>query len=152
VATALSIIAISLSALTFLWTIGWSLYTHRRSTRPSVLVSGSFALPLSEGGEAGATAVDVTVTNTGQVAVTISSVAFEIEGRDETLAILEWPVQSPRPLPTPLATGDHWTGLVEAGRLVGSLVQQYGPTRRRIRPVASDPAGNRYRSERWLDL
>lgn len=152
-ASKLSIIAISLSALTFLWTIGWSIYTHRQSTRPNVVVRGTFAVPIYPGGAAGAVSIDVTVTNTGQMPVTISSVAFEIQGQQQTLAVMEWLVESPRPLPIPLGSGDHWHALVEAERLTGSLLQQYGPTAtRRIRPVAKDPAGGRYCDEQWLDL
>jgi len=67
VATALSVIAISISALTFLWTIAWSIYTHRQRTRPRVVVQAAYALPVYPGGGAGAPSVDVTVTNTGQV-------------------------------------------------------------------------------------
>ena len=38
--TALSIIAISISALTFAWTIAWSVYTHRRANRLGAKVTG----------------------------------------------------------------------------------------------------------------
>jgi hypothetical protein len=93
------------------------------------------------------------LTNTGQVPVTISSVAFEIQGQQETLAVMEWLVQSPRPLPIPLGPGDHWTALVEADRLRGSLLRRYGPAApRTIRPIAKDPTGSRFRAEQWLDL
>ena len=152
-ATALSIIAICISALTFLWTIGWSIYTHRRATQPSIVVFGTFAAPVYPGGNMGEPSVDVTVTNTGSVPVTISSVAFEVQGRGETLVVMEWLVQSPRPLPIPLGPGDHWHALVEIERLTGSLRQQYGPTApSRIRPVARDPAGGSYAGDRWLEL
>ncbi len=149
----LSIIAILISALTALWTIVWSIYTHRRQTRPQVTVLGTFALPLYLDGQAGKQSVDVTVTNAGPVPVTITGVAFEIEGSAETLAIIEWLIQNPRPLPTPLGPGEHWTALVEADRLKGSLAQRFGPTAaRRLRPVARDPAGGRYAAEKWLEL
>jgi hypothetical protein len=153
-ATALSIIALLISGLTFLWTIGWSIYTHRRATSPSIIVLGTFAVPVYPGGGVGVPCVDVTVTNTGRVPVTISSVAFEIDGRrGETLVVMEWLAQSPRPLPIPLAPSEHWTGLVETERLTGSLLQQFGPSApRRLRPTASDPAGGSYAAERWLEL
>lgn len=152
-ATAISVIAIVISGLAFLWTIGWSVHTHRRTTRPRVVVRGVFSMPVYPGGGLGDPSVDVTVTNTGQVPVTISSVAFEIQGRSDTLAVMEWLVQSPRPLSIPLGPGDHWTALVETERLTGSLLQRYGPaTPRRLRPVASDPAGGRYVADTWLDL
>lgn len=152
-ATVLSLIAITISGLTFIWTIGWSVYTHRRATRPDIVVLATFALPVYPGGGLGVPSVDVTVTNTGSVPVTISSVAFEIQGRGETLIVMEWLTQSPRPLPVPLAPSEHWTGLVETERLTGSLLQQFGAdTSRRIRPIASDPARGTYVAQQWLEL
>jgi hypothetical protein len=45
-ATALSIIAVSISGLTFLWTIGWS-FTHTPiSDEARVKVGGSFSIPV----------------------------------------------------------------------------------------------------------
>jgi len=55
------------------------------------------------------------------VPVTISSVSFAIQGRGETLAVMEWLVESRRPLPASLAQGEHWHALVETNRLTGSL-------------------------------
>lgn len=57
---ALSIVAISISALTALWTVGWSIYTHRRQTRPRVIVLGTHAFPMYSDGQAGEASVDVT--------------------------------------------------------------------------------------------
>jgi hypothetical protein len=160
VATTLSIIAISLSTLTLLWTIGWSVYTHRQSTRPSVIVLGRAERFYPGRAPPGVPVdvlprlmVDVTVANTGQVPVTISSVAFEIDGQRETLPVWEWMTQSPHPLPTPLAPGGYWTGLVESGRLTDWLVERYGQrTPRKIRPVVETPAGGRYRAEEWINV
>lgn len=91
------------------------------------------------------------MTNAGPVPVTITSVAFEIEGSAETLAMFEWFTQSPQPLPIPLGAGDHWTALVETHWLKMPLVQRYGPTAaRRVRPVARDPAGGRYAGDPFL--
>lgn len=151
-AIVLSIIAISISALTLFWTIGWSIYTQRRRTRPSLIVGAWFVVPLDDGGLTDP-AVDVTITNTGQVPVTIASVGFEIEGRNETFAVIKWVLQTPRSLPIPLGPGDHWTGLVAPGVMEGSLLRRYGGSApRRIRPVASDPTGRRYAAKQWLDL
>lgn len=96
VANVLSIIAVSIAALTFLWTIAWSIYTHREASRPRVVVLGAFALPLVND-QPGPTCVGVTVANTGRVPVTVSSVMFQLERRVETLAVTEWFSQTESP-------------------------------------------------------
>lgn len=58
-ATELAVTAIFISALTLLWTIGWSIYTHRRATRASVVVLGAFAFPVYPGGSAGEVSMNV---------------------------------------------------------------------------------------------
>jgi hypothetical protein len=157
VAVTLSVLAIVIAGLSFVWTVVWSVYTHRRQTTPSVVVSVSFALPLYAGGRAGEQAIDVTATNTGSLPVTLTSVRFEIEGRDEGLVPLEWLMQSPGPLPVTLRSGEQWNALVALASITGSLRERFGATgtrrvRRRVRARIGDSAGRAYRSDGWLNL
>jgi hypothetical protein len=150
--TALSIIAISISVLTFAWTIAWSIYTHRRATQPGVKVKGSFATPVY-GPALGAPCLGITVTNTGAVTITITSARFAIDGKQETLAPIAWVMQTPEPLPVVLAPGGHWDGLADADLMHNSLVRQYGGDGGwRLQPVVADSAGREYRATEWLTI
>jgi hypothetical protein len=101
-ATTLSIVAVAMSAAAFAWSIGWSVYTHRRMTKASLTVQASFAFPVY-GARVGEQALSVTVANGGMVPTTVTSVVFGIKGSKESLVPLEWIVQEPRPLPIVLA-------------------------------------------------
>jgi hypothetical protein len=145
-ATVLSIIAISLSGLTLLWTIGWSIYTHRHATTPSLSVEGGYGMPAYDtpggGSRLGDQALDVTVRNDGPVRVTVTGVHFEIEGRTETMVVPRWLFESPRPLPIVLEPGEQWHAMLPLEGAANDLREQYG-TVPRIRPVAV-AAGRRY--------
>ena len=93
----------------------------------------------------------MTVTNTGAVTITITSARFRIDGEKETLAPIDWVMQTPRELPVVLAPGEHWTALADAASMRGSLVRQYGDRRDwRLRPTVSDSANREYLSTEWL--
>lgn len=144
--TALSIIAISISVLTFAWTIAWSIHTHRRATRPGAKVKGSFAyVP-----DLARPCLGVTVTNTGAVTITITSACFAIEGKTERLVPIDWVVQKPKPLSVVLAPGERWEGIADA-----SSMQNYqygGDGGWRVQPIVSDAAGREYRAAEWLTI
>jgi len=118
----LAVVAIGVSALMLLWTIFWSVYTHRRATRARLTVTTSFSVPVY-GRQLGQAAIDITATNTGPVAVTVSGTAFEVKGRSETVTPMEWLVQTPAPLPLVLEPGRHWNGLVDAAPIVEALAR-----------------------------
>lgn len=147
-AVELSIVAIAISGAALAWTIGWSVYTHRRATRPSLTVRASFGIPVY-GGELGEQAISVTVANTGSVPTTVTGVHFEIGGARQTLAPFE--LQDPRPLPTVLAGGEHWHGMVALEGITASLRQRFGGGSQRIRAVARD-ATRSYTADDWLSI
>jgi hypothetical protein len=149
-AIVLSIAAIAISGAALAWSIGWSVYTHRRATRPSLTVTASFAIPVY-GAELGEQSISVTVANAGNVPTTLASVLFEIRGSKETLVPIEWLVQDPRPLPIVLAGGERWEAMVTLDGVTRSLRQRFGETSQRIRPVARD-ATSSYTADGWLTM
>lgn len=151
-ATILSIVAIAISGLTLLWTIGWSIYTHRRSTLARVAVTNSFSIPVY-GDQLGEAAIDITATNAGSVTVTITGAQLRVRRRKGTLAPVEWVVQSPANLPTVLEPGKHWTGMVNARSIIQALDRQYGPRKKwTVKAFVRDPAGGTYPADKWVAL
>jgi hypothetical protein len=151
--TILAVVAIGVSALTLLWTIFWSVYTHRRATRPRLTVRTVFSVPVDYANQLGRAAIDMTAANTGPVTVSVTGAAIEVKGKSETVVPVAWVVQTPAPLPRVLAPGDHWNGLVDAGMVLESLGRRYGPREKwKIRAVVHDPAGNKYRPRKWMTL
>lgn len=149
-ATTLSIAALAIAGASFAWTIGWSIYTHRRATRPALKVSTSFALPMY-GTQAGVESVSVEVANIGTVPTTLASVYFAIRGSDKTLAPTEWLVQDPRPLPLVLGPGERWLAMIAVEGIVWTLRHQHGEGLQPIRAVARD-ATRSYTANGWLTL
>ena len=143
--TALSIIAIGISVLTFVWTIAWSIHIHRRATRPGAKVKGSFAYVPT----LARPCLSITVTNTGAVTITITSARFAIEGKTERLVPINWVVQTPKPLSVVLAPGERWEGIAD----VSSMQNRYGGDGGwRVQPVVADSAGREYRAAEWLTI
>jgi hypothetical protein len=146
----MALAAIVISAVTVAWTIAWAIYSQRRATAPRISTRAAWSLPVYDVGgrsELGDPAFSITATNTGPVAVTISSLKFFIRGvgRDKSVVPIDWVSQTPCSLPLVLNPGDHWTGLVHAGSVKESLDRNLGPRRRwQIRPVVSDTADRRY--------
>jgi hypothetical protein len=151
-ALVLSIVAISISGLTLLWTIGWSVFTHRRTTLARVTVKSSFSFPIY-GMSPGDPAISITATNTGAVTVTVVSAQLRIKGKKETLAPVEWVVVTPQPLPIVLEPGEHWDGLVDVDSVLARLAQMYGARKGwKVRAYVRDPAGRTYEASEWIDL
>ncbi len=152
VTTGLAIAAIAISVLTLAWTIYWSIYTHRARTRPTLHVEGAYALPVY-GNQLGEQGLSITVTNTGQVPVTVRSARFRIRGKTGMLAPINWVYEEPVPLPAMLSPGEHWEGHASLASMQASLLNQYGPVHGwQVQPVVSDAAGRQYAFEKWLEL
>lgn len=151
-ATILAIVAIGISGITLLWTIGWSVYTHRSTTLARLTVRSSFSIPVYDN-HLGPATIDITATNTGSVTVTVSGVQIKVKGRKGTLAPTEWVVQTPTSLPIVLEPGKHWTGLVSAQSIVDALARQYGQHKTwTIKGFVRDPASTAYEADKWTKL
>jgi len=104
VPVSLALAAIIISAVTLTWTVGWSVYTHRRATKPSIVLGAAWAYPVYDmpggGTHVGTRTIDATATNTGQATVTLASCKVLIRGKPKTdsIAPMAWVVQSPGPL------------------------------------------------------
>jgi hypothetical protein len=98
-------------------------------------------------------AIDITATNTGAVTVTLISAQLRVKGKAETLAPIEWLVQTPSSLPIVLEPGRHWTGYVEIDAVLGSLRNRYRvDSRWHVRPFVGDSAKQKYEADSWLEL
>ena len=153
-AQTLSIVAIAISGLTLVWTIVWSIYTHRRATRADLTVRGSISYP-TYGPTIGNPCLDMTATNTGAVPVTLTGAKIKIRGKRQTVAPIGWVMQTPSALPIVLQTGGHWNGLVDLHAVTQALVRQYGVQVRRnwkLRPVVWDSSGREYQGDRWIEV
>jgi hypothetical protein len=157
-AVAISIVAISISGLTLVWTIVWSIYTHRRTTLAQVTVTSGLSIPMygqTPGTMApGDTAIGITATNSGAVTVTLSGVQLRIKGREGTVVPLDWVVQTPQDLPMVLEPGLHWYGMVDVASVVGSLTREYGAQSDdwKVKPFVRDPAGRTYEPDEWINI
>jgi hypothetical protein len=138
-----AIVAASVSGLTFLWTIFWSIYEHRQRTRPTlrVIVKLAYVHPY------GQPFVDITVTNTGQPAAELRGIDIYFKHRPEHVALVGWWRQNA--LPCHLETGNSWNGLIES-QPVKAPIRPMAPQGGEIRFVARDAADNQYSSE-WID-
>jgi hypothetical protein len=113
VALTLSIIAIAIALLSFCWSVGWSIYQHRKATRVRLYVTAAFQVSVLP-------AIEITATNIGPVPVTITGVLASIEGAKPKAVVEKW-FQQAEPLPQLLTTGSTWTGLLDSDRLVELL-------------------------------
>jgi hypothetical protein len=122
-ALVISIVALTLALLSFLWTIGWSIYTHRKTTRPQVQVEGRFSVL---GTEPVMRTYGFIVVNDGLVPATISSASVEVEGADNFFAFVRFAMQSGGELPAVLGPGASWTGFVLADELRNGVAEIAG--------------------------
>jgi hypothetical protein len=151
-ATVLSIVAISISGLTLVWTIGWSVYTHRKATRADVTVRASYSLPVY-GPTVGDPAISITATNTGSVTVTLIGCQLRIKGSEDTLAPVTWVAQTPHDLPTVLEPGEHWNALVDIESIRQTLVDFVGPRASwKVKPYVRDASDKEHDSPNWIEI
>lgn len=139
-----AIVAASISGLTFVWTIFWSIYEHRARTKPDVKVKATLAFVPPHG----EMLVSVSVTNIGGPPITLRGIAIAIKGRDEQLALIHWEYQS-EPFNTTYKTGGSWDGLIQPDGIRAQLAT-LAPPRTKIRFEARDAADNYFRSQ-WRE-
>jgi hypothetical protein len=110
-ALTLSIVAIAIAFLSFLWSIGWSIYQHQQTTRGRLYANASTSMIFGPMLPAHPV-VDVTVTNAGVLPVTLTSVVGHVkEAPKMQLAfVAAWQFQTPKPLPLKLGPGESWSG------------------------------------------
>lgn len=149
-ALVISIVALTLALLSFLWTIGWSIYTHRKTTHPQVQVEGRFSVL---GTDPVMTTYGFIVVNEGVVPATITSASVEVERAENFFAFWRFVMQSGDELPAVLGPGASWTGFVLADELRRGVAEIAGdlepPWRYRLH--VGGPASRDYPSE-WYTM
>jgi hypothetical protein len=108
-ALVISVVAVTIAALGFGWTVWWSRYQHRATTTPKLTVSGSFAVLITEPVQ---DVYGIRAVNDGLVPVTVTGCFAEAEGIDDHLVFARFVM--PTKLPVLLTTGEHWEGLIDA--------------------------------------
>jgi hypothetical protein len=110
-----------------LWTIGWSIWQHRRLYHPRLTVLAASALPVWPGG-AGEWCVSVTVVNDGAIAVTVTSVKFVVRDDAKRRGIFptQWVRLEPQNLPIKLEPGEKWSGLTDLASMRSVLHEHFG--------------------------
>jgi hypothetical protein len=148
-----AVVAVTISLLSLAWTVGWSIYTHRRTTRPAVTVRGTWAFPVSDSGPGDEILIDVTATNTGLVPVELTSAKFEVRGVSENVVLLNSRLQTPSPLPIRLEAGGYWTGYAGV-RELGETLARHLPHAAswKIRPVVYGLRESKLRAPRARDV
>lgn len=112
-ATDISLIALGISALAFLWSVGWALWLDRRATRAQATVRASLAVSEKTGV---ATVLNIIVTNGPHRPITIRRVSIEPKDGpafDVALSSLAVPSHSS----TALGAYDEWHGSIVLGML-----------------------------------
>jgi len=124
----ISIAALAVSLLAFLWTVGWTLWLDRRSTRAHVTVSTTLGYSDKTGA---ATVLNILVTKGPHRATTIRRVSIEPKGRaafDVPISDLAVPTHSD----TRLGPYDDWRGSTTLEMLWRRAPDQAPATRFRV--------------------
>lgn len=116
-------IGISLSTLT--WTVFWSVWQNRRTTRPRLRATTAIGFPVFPVGPVRAH-VTLSAANTGPVPLTVNGVKLNVRGSDNDLVIIRWAWQTPEPLPIRLEPGAGlWTGMIEEEEIRSILRREF---------------------------
>ena len=140
----------AVAVVSFLWTIGWSVWQHRQLHHPRLTVCAANALPAFGPHGVGEWCVSVTVVNDGGVAVTITSLKCVVRNDAKRRGIFptKWVHSEPHLLPIKLTPGDRWSGLTEQEPLVEILRQHFGERKRfDLWVVVTDAADRTYRTK-----
>ena len=139
-----AVVAATVALLSFVWTIGWSVWQHRRLANPHVKLQAFFAILPNRPGFNG---LSLTATNVGHVTVTITSARIVVAGVKRHLALVTWTLQTPGPLPIVLEPGRAWDGIVDADEIQRGLATLGAShPRAKVRAVVKDAAGGEYAS------
>lgn len=147
-----AIVAVVVSFAAAGWSAGWSIWHHRRTTTPVLLVDGGFAVL---GTEPIAHVFTVRAVNEGPLPFTISSAFAEVDGADRYFAFVRFVMQSPRPLSTRLEVGDAWNGAIDADDFRAGVAEV--AERRGLEPpwrvrVGVGSAGRRSFRSDWFEV
>ena len=140
-------VAIGLSASTLVWTVFWSVWQNRRTTRPRLKGQTAIAIPVFPTGPI-KSYLSVEAANVGPVPVRLSSVLLVVKGMDQTLAVTHWFWETPEPLPARLEAGaGHWTGFADPDELIQTLRREFGERAAwHVRADFGIAGGRRFRS------
>jgi hypothetical protein len=105
-----AVAAATVSLVSFGWTIGWSIWQHRRLTVPRVHVSAGRALFTRL---PNLPALQIDATNVGTVGVTLSNTFIRVKGHTDAGFPTQFLHQEPGPLPLKLETGERWLAILE---------------------------------------
>jgi hypothetical protein len=139
----------AVAVVSFVWTIGWSIWQHRQLYQPRLTVLAANALPVGPQG-AGEWCVKVTVVNDGGVAITLTTVKFMVRSDPHRRGVFPtfWVHTEPHPLPLKLTPGDRWTGLTERREIHALLRENFGERSEfALWVVAIDAADRSYRTK-----
>jgi hypothetical protein len=142
-----AVVAAVVSLLSFAWTIGWSVWQHRRLTEPRLKVTSGFAVLAGR-----PSAFSVAAVNVGQVPVTIASVEAEGKDAERRVAFFNFMFQSNGPLPITLAPGQSGEGFLDAQEVrdaVAAMMRSKPPWE--VQFNVGDAARNRHKAE-WMTL
>lgn len=149
IALILSAASATVAVISFVWTIFWSIWQHRRLHQPRLTVIATNALPVAPG-ITGEWCIGVTVVNDGGVAVTLTSIKFMVRNDAERRGLFPptWNACQPHQKPIKLAPGERWAGLTDLAAMRHVLRETFGQ-----RPeyalwvVAIDAADRTYRAK-----
>jgi hypothetical protein len=146
-------IAIGLSAAALFWTILWSIWLYRRTSRPrlkcrtAITITAAFTPDVRQ-------YLSATAANTGAVPVTLEVVTLRVRGHNNTI-LPAWMAERPEPLSARLDAGaGHWTGYSDPNQLRHDLNEHYGQRDKwKVRAVFSIAGGKKFKStsgfRRW---
>ncbi len=145
-----AIAAATVALLSFAWSVGWSVWQHRRLTRPEVKVRGHFGV--IPGLLQGETIFGIGAANVGQVPVTLNGVSATAKGAASQLTLVAFKVQAPSPLPLTLGPGEKWDGMVDGEGFRAAIASlEAGDPPWEIRVAVKDAADGHYESE-WIHI
>jgi hypothetical protein len=114
--------ALVISVATCAWTVAWSIYEFRQSSRREIRVHAWLGMTAGPAGKEGIDTVDLSAVNTGRVPITLRVANVRIIG-DRQLPLTNWMHQEPRPLGSRAVVhpGETWVGLIDANALVADV-------------------------------
>jgi hypothetical protein len=129
----------------------WNLISAIRKDRRAIRVTAGSKIPVDANGQTGETWAHIEATNLGQRPVTVTMIAFEIDGggRLFNMRAGHYPGMENTALPITLADGQS-ARLHQSYADIGQALISHGLTvKARITPICEDSAGGIHRGEAW---